>query len=167
MKRLTLTAGVMLAVSIPGVANAKPVTPRHARQYTRVYHRVAAKLGRRAAGRNIVRWGALGHAATDAEVVTSIGVLDRMLTPQLAVTPVAGSVTAAVGSVTPVTPAVAQASNAGTTAAGGTPIAGASAASAGSPLPPPAWWRPWRSPAAGSAGGTSASSTRSPTTPHA
>jgi hypothetical protein len=132
VKRLTLAAGVMLAVSIPGVANAKPVTQRHARQYTRLYHQVAAKFGRRAAGRNIVRWGALGHAATDADVVTSIGVLERMLAPQ-------PGVTAAAGYVTPVTPAAPQPSNAGTAAAGASPTPVASAASAGSPLPTCTW----------------------------
>ena len=129
MKRLTLTAGVMLAVSVPTVALAKPVTPRHARQYKHLYHQVAAKLGRRAAGRNIVRWGALGHTATDAEVVTSIGVLERMLVPQSAVTASATGVTS-----------LTQASGSTTTAAGVSHPAGAtSSVSTGSSLPTCTW----------------------------
>jgi hypothetical protein len=129
---MTLAAGAMLAVSVPAVANAKPVTPRHARQYTRLYHQVAAKFGRRAAGRNIVRWGAIDHAATDAEVVNSIGVLERLLAPESAVTP-------ATGYVASVAPALTQPSNAGTGPAGTSSTVGASAASAGSPLPTCTW----------------------------
>jgi hypothetical protein len=129
VKRLTLAAGVMLAVSVPAVAGAKPVTPRHARQYSRLYHQVAAKLGHRAAGRNIVRWGAVGHAATDAEVVTSIDVLERMLAPLLAVT-------APPHTVTPVTQASATRTTAGGAAA---TVAAASAAATGSPLPTCTW----------------------------
>jgi hypothetical protein len=129
LKRLTLAAGVMLAVTVPAVAGAKPVTPRHARQYSRLYHQVAAKFGHRAAGRNIVRWGAVGHAATDADVVTSIGVLERLLAPSLAVT-------APAPTVTPVT----QTSGTGTTAGGATATAAAvSSASTGSPLPTCTW----------------------------
>jgi soluble lytic murein transglycosylase-like protein len=129
VKRLTLAAGAMLAVSVPAVADAKSVTPRHARQYARLYHQVAAKLGRRAPGRNIVRWGTRSHAVTDAQVVNSIGVLERMLAPTPAVTAAAG----AVGSVTQVSDVSPAAAGAGSTPAV------ASAASTGSPLPACTW----------------------------
>jgi hypothetical protein len=88
MKRLTLAAGVALAVSVPAAAAAKPVTPQHAHQYTRLYHKVAVKMGRRAPGRNIVRWGfGPDKKATDAQVLVSIGVLERMLVPAPLVPP--------------------------------------------------------------------------------
>ncbi len=128
MKRLTLAAGVTLAVSIPAVANAKPVTPRDAHHYAHLYHQVAAKFGRRAPGRNIVRWGfGSDQRVTDAQVVSSISVLERMLAPPPPVAPaaVAPAAKAPVAeSATPVT----QTSDAGT-----------SAASAGSPLPACTW----------------------------
>jgi hypothetical protein len=79
MKRWTLAAGVMLAVSIPAVAAAKTVTPQDAREYARLYHRAAHRFGHRAPGRNIIRWGFRRHrGVTDRQVVTSIGVLRRM-----------------------------------------------------------------------------------------
>jgi hypothetical protein len=88
MKRLTLAASVTLAISVPAVAAAQSVTPQHARKYAHLYHQVAAKMGHRAPGRNIVRWGlAANKPATDVQVLTSIGVLERMLAPPAAVTP--------------------------------------------------------------------------------
>jgi hypothetical protein len=91
MKRLTLAASLTLAVFVPAAA-AKPVSPQHARQYAQLYHKVAAKLGRRAPGRNIVRWGpARGKRVADAQVLASIAVLDRMLAPPPGVTPAAGT----------------------------------------------------------------------------
>ena len=82
MKRWTLAASATLAVSMPAVAVAKTVTPQHARDYSRLYQKVSRQFGHRAPGRNIVRWGfAPGLGVTDAQVVTSIGVLERMLAP--------------------------------------------------------------------------------------
>lgn len=144
MKRLTLAAGMTLAISVPAAAAAQPVTPQHARKYAQLYHQAAAKLGRRAPGRNIVRWGvAHNKSATDTQVLTSIGVLERMLAPPPAVTPVTDTqvtpltdtqgnpvadtqVNTAAG--TQVNTAVTQASN-----------AGASAAPTGSSLPACTW----------------------------
>ena len=58
----------------------KQATTAHARAYERAYARVAHKLGRRVPGRNIVKDGvSKGRAATDAEVVSSLHVLQRML----------------------------------------------------------------------------------------
>jgi Transglycosylase-like domain len=127
LKRLTLAAGVTLAVSIPAVANAKPVTPRDAHHYAHLYHQVAAKFGRRAPGRNIVRWGiGSDQRVTDAQVVSSIGVLERMLAPPPPVAPAAAAPAKApvAESATPVTQ---------------TGDAGTSAASSGSPLPACTW----------------------------
>ncbi|HEY1521677.1 MAG TPA: hypothetical protein VGF70_01575 [Solirubrobacteraceae bacterium] len=89
MKRLILPAGAVLAAAAPAAAGAavagghggvKPPTAAHTRAYERTYKRVAHKLGRRAPGRNIVKVGvARGRPATDAEVVSSLHVLVRML----------------------------------------------------------------------------------------
>jgi hypothetical protein len=78
VKRLTFAASLLLAVVLPGAASAHF---RHERQYTRLYHQVAHKLGKRAPGRNIVLWGMADRPARDADVDTSIGVLERMLVP--------------------------------------------------------------------------------------
>lgn len=89
MKRLILPAGVALAAVAPSGAAAAPAggtggltaaARAHEQAYERVYAKVVHKLGRRAPGRNIVRDGvAKGRAATDAEVVSSLHVLQRML----------------------------------------------------------------------------------------
>jgi len=89
VKRLILPAGVALVAIAPSGAAAAPTggtgghrapTQTHRRAYERVYAQVAHKLGRRAPGRNIVKDGvAKGRPATDAEVVSSLHVLDRML----------------------------------------------------------------------------------------
>lgn len=82
MKRTLLAATVALITLVPAVATAKPPTAAHARAYERTYHRVAHQLGRRVPGRNIVRDGFTAReAATDAETVVSLQVLQRMLTP--------------------------------------------------------------------------------------
>ena len=82
MKRLTLPAAAALAALAPGTAAAKPPTLAHARAYEQVYRDVAHAFGRRAPGRNIVEDGvAPNRAATDADVVASLAVLQRMLAP--------------------------------------------------------------------------------------
>jgi hypothetical protein len=134
LKRLSLAAGVTLAISFAGVANAKPVTTRHARLYAHLYHHVAMKFGHRTPGRNIVRWGmAPSRPATDSQVITSIGVLERMLAPPpapvlLPVAPPAVPQPVAESPVPPVTDPVTQAS-----APAPTP------APTGSPLPTCTW----------------------------
>jgi hypothetical protein len=89
VKRLILPAGALLAAAAPagagaavprGTAGATNPTRGHIRAYERTYARVAHKLGRRAPGRNIVAFGVVkGRAASDAEVVASLHVLQRML----------------------------------------------------------------------------------------
>ena len=89
MKRLIMPAGVLLAAAVPSGAAAAPTggtgghaaaLKAHARAYEKVYAEVVHKLGHRAPGRNIVKDGvSKGRAATDAEVVSSLHVLDRML----------------------------------------------------------------------------------------
>lgn len=90
MKRLILPAGAALAAATPGIATAavgpgsvnKSPTAAHVRAYERVYREVARKLGHRTPGRNIIEDGVPGHhSVTDAEVVSSLAVLERMLTP--------------------------------------------------------------------------------------
>lgn len=82
MKRFMLPAGAALVAIAPGVAAAKAPTRTHTRAYEREYHKVAKRLGRRVPGRNIVKDGvSANRAATDAEVLSSIGVLERMLAP--------------------------------------------------------------------------------------
>jgi Transglycosylase-like domain len=82
MKRFMLPAGATLAAIAPAVAVAKAPTPAHVHAYEHVYREVAHRYGRRVPGRNIVKDGvAANRAATDAEVASSIAVLERMLVP--------------------------------------------------------------------------------------
>jgi Transglycosylase-like domain len=91
VKRLIVPMGLAFAAVVPGVAvAANPAgastpnrpTAAHIRSYEHAYKAVAAKLGRRAPGRNIVKDGlATGGTASDAQVVASLAVLERMLAP--------------------------------------------------------------------------------------
>jgi hypothetical protein len=92
VKRLILPAGLVLAAAMPAGAGAavprgggaKAPTRSHDRAYERAYTRVAGKLGRRAPGRNIVKDGVTrGRPASDAQVVSSLHVLQRMLAAAL------------------------------------------------------------------------------------
>ena len=125
MKRWTLAAGMMLAVSMPAVATAKAVTPQHAREYSRLYQQVAGQFGRRAPGRNIVRWGfAPGQGVTDEQVVASISVLARMVAPPPPPRPAAAVAPAASGHVP---------------TASAPPVTASRAAPGSSPLPTCTW----------------------------
>ncbi|HET9104931.1 MAG TPA: transglycosylase family protein [Solirubrobacteraceae bacterium] len=84
----------------PGLAAAKPPSPAHVRAYEHAYEQVAKRLGTRVPGRNIVRDGVAAHrAATDAETVASLQVLQRMLAAGAATsstpTPALGSMSSA------------------------------------------------------------------------
>lgn len=82
MKWLMLPATVALAGGLTSLAEARPPSPSHARAYERAYREVAHKLGRRAPGRNIVRYGTGAHRRpSDRQTLSSLGVLQRMLTP--------------------------------------------------------------------------------------
>lgn len=70
------------ALAVPGVASADSLT----HQANHLRHEVVAKLGKRAAGRDIVRWKVLKHngttrRATHAELKTYRDTLARMLAP--------------------------------------------------------------------------------------
>ena len=93
MKRmLMLPATAAMITLVPGVAAAKAPTKAHARAYEHAYHEVQQKLGKRVPGRDIVKDGfSRGHAATDAETVHSLQILERMLAPA----PAAGTVATA------------------------------------------------------------------------
>jgi hypothetical protein len=83
-----LPASAALVALAPGVAGAKPPSAAHARAYERAYHDVARQLGRRIPGRNIVKDGVAAHRpASDAETVSSLSVLQRMLAPAPASAP--------------------------------------------------------------------------------
>lgn len=89
MKRLVLPAGAVLAVLASGGATTAlalrygpPVRPTaaHAQAYEHAYWEVARRLGRRAPGRNIITEAIKRDLAlTDAQVVSSLHVLRRML----------------------------------------------------------------------------------------
>jgi hypothetical protein len=114
VKRLILPAGLVLAAAAPATAGAAPAvghsatkapTATHVRAYQHAYRQVVRKLGHRAPGRNIVNDGvSAGRAATDAEVVKSLGVLDRMLAATAAPAP-ASTPTSTVASSAPVSSA--------------------------------------------------------------
>lgn len=90
MKKI-LPASLVLAFSVSGVAQAQL---QHAREYQRMYHAVAKKFGKRAPGCNLL--SSCHGKATDGALVTSMGVLQRMLipSPALAATPAySGAVT--------------------------------------------------------------------------
>ncbi|MEA2212857.1 MAG: Transglycosylase-like domain [Solirubrobacteraceae bacterium] len=85
MKRFLMPTGVAVAALVPGVAAAKAPTPAHARAYENAYREVSDKLGPRVPGRNILKDGRKDHGTvTDAQTVSSLNVLERMLTPALA-----------------------------------------------------------------------------------
>ena len=82
MKRLIIPASAMVAAELPAAADATPPTAAHAHAYERAYHHVVRLLGRRAPGRNIVEQGVAPHrAATDAETLASLSMLQRMVAP--------------------------------------------------------------------------------------
>jgi hypothetical protein len=82
---VVLFAGLMLA--LPSTAFAQTPARSHVATYLHLRHIVVAKYGLRAAGRNIVVHGlSNGHRATDRDIVRSIEVFHRTLSPP---TPVA------------------------------------------------------------------------------
>ena len=88
MKWLMLPATVAVAGAAAGMADAKPPTPEHAHAYERVYRQVAHKLGRRAPGRNIVKYGTGAHRRpSDGQTLSSLEVLQRMLAPAISSDP--------------------------------------------------------------------------------
>lgn len=85
MKRMILTASLTaLAVCFFAVGTALASTPTraHARQYLREYREARSQFGPSAVGCNLIgKRGACRKRSTDAEVVRSLGVLDRLLHP--------------------------------------------------------------------------------------
>ncbi|HEY2201101.1 MAG TPA: hypothetical protein VGH56_04380 [Solirubrobacteraceae bacterium] len=81
MKRLTLAASIMLAVAVPGAANARlSHTQKHA--YYHAYAHVVQQLGLRAAGCKLMGANRTCHEPpTDERVLTSTSVLHRMIGP--------------------------------------------------------------------------------------
>lgn len=119
MKRFTLMASATIAAVVPAAAAAKPPSSPHVRAYQRDYQRVAHTFGRRAPGRNIVKYGVASRGpASDADVVSSLAVLERMLAPP----PAPVTSTAAQGSqTTGSTQTVASAPTSSTAGASGVP----------------------------------------------
>jgi Transglycosylase-like domain len=95
MKRILYPASIAVlttAAAVPAAAAAKPTTRAHAHAYEHAYHKVAHQLGARVPGRNIVRLGMPdGRRPSDAQTVSSLGVLTRMLAPASSVTSAAGA----------------------------------------------------------------------------
>lgn len=80
MKYRILAVAATVTVALPATAAALPSSM--VTHYKRDYHAVAAKFGRRAPGRDIVRWGLPnGNRASNTDVLRSIGVLERILHP--------------------------------------------------------------------------------------
>jgi Transglycosylase-like domain len=82
IRRLMLFASAAGALAVPGAAYADSLT----KQTNHLRAEVVAKLGKRAPGRNIVRWGVLGHdgrtrPANHAELITYRDTLAQMLAP--------------------------------------------------------------------------------------
>lgn len=79
---LVPTTSAALVAAVPAAAAAKPPTPVHAHAYERAYRQVVQLFGRRAPGRNIIKDGvAARRAATDAQTLASLAVLERMVAP--------------------------------------------------------------------------------------
>jgi hypothetical protein len=102
MKRFIVPAGAAVAAAaaaVPGLAAAQAPTPPHARAYEHAYHAVAHQLGARVPGRNIIEDGTPAGVASDAQTVSSLAVLQRMLAPAASVSSasVGGSVAGAAG----------------------------------------------------------------------
>lgn len=79
MKRWIFAAAASATMAMPGVALAQPPTLRHMTVYHRWYHKVVRDFGFRAAGCELGR--TCHQPVTDAAVVKSLGVLQRMYTP--------------------------------------------------------------------------------------
>lgn len=73
-----MTASVVIFIPV-GIATASPVTKQHRQQYEQAYHSVAKKFGRRTPGCNLFKTCHMN--AKDQDVMKSLGVLKRMLTP--------------------------------------------------------------------------------------
>jgi hypothetical protein len=101
MKRVLYPASIAVlttAAAVPAVAAAKPTTRAHARAYEHAYHKVAHQLGVQVPGRNIVRDGMPGgDRPSDAQTVSSLSVLQRMLAPAAAAATTTGDAAGASG----------------------------------------------------------------------
>src|SRR5262249_23942236 len=92
MRYWTLAVATTVAVALPATAEAR--SRAMGKHYKCDYHAGATKFGKRAPGRNTVRWGlSNGHRDSKADVRRSIGVLERMLHPAPVVHSVAPKVT--------------------------------------------------------------------------
>lgn len=92
IRRLMLFASAAGALAVPGAAYADSLTE----QTNHLRAEVVAEFGKRAPGRNIVRWGVLKGGGTarpahHAELITYRDTLARMLTPPAPVSAVASS----------------------------------------------------------------------------
>jgi hypothetical protein len=82
IRRLMLFASAAGALAVPGAAYADSLT----KQTNHLRAEVVAEFGKRAPGRNIVRWGVLKrdgrtHPANHTELITYRDILVRMLAP--------------------------------------------------------------------------------------
>jgi rare lipoprotein A (peptidoglycan hydrolase) len=81
MKRLTLAASLVLAVAVPGTADAR-LSNTQTRAYYTAYAHVVSQYGLRAAGCKLMGSNRTCHVpATDQRVLNSTGVLHRITGP--------------------------------------------------------------------------------------
>jgi len=80
VKRLTLTAGFVFAVAVPGVAQAKLSHSQNV-AYGRAYAHVVHVFGKQAAGCKLIGPGANCRSTSDAMVLRSTETLHRMFVP--------------------------------------------------------------------------------------
>jgi hypothetical protein len=83
VKRLTLAAGMMLAVAVPGVASASSLSHAEAVSYGRAYVHAAHVFGMGAVGCKLIGpQSTCSGPATADRIRTSTGVLRRMFAPK-------------------------------------------------------------------------------------
>jgi hypothetical protein len=101
VKRLTLTAGMMFAVAVPGTAQAQ-LSHSQTTAYGRAYAHVRMVFGAQAAGCKLIGpHSTCNGTATDARILRSLDVLHRMFAPR----PIAPRMSHVVGTSVPRTAA--------------------------------------------------------------
>lgn len=84
LKRTLAVASAVLSLAIAPVADAKTPTHSHIRTYNKLRSHIVRDYGVQAVGRNIVKHGlSSGRKASDADIVKSIGVMERMIAPRI------------------------------------------------------------------------------------
>lgn len=80
-QRVLVVALVTVGLVPTSLAAGHAAPRQDLRSYERAYQAVAHKFGHRAPGRNIAKWGLRHRQASDADILHSLSVLRRMLSP--------------------------------------------------------------------------------------